>query len=94
MCGLRFLEAVTEVRTINPGVDLDLAQTLAIQFGLGLNRDVTCVEVEEPVIIEHHVKPDLATESPAITQFQVRSSQRAGGLFAEKTGVVDSVGMK
>lgn len=84
------LETVTDVAAENPGIDIDFAQAVAVQPGLGIDIEIAYIGIEEPVIIEHDVKTNLATQAPAVAQLEVSTLEWTSGFLAEEGRVVQA----
>src|SRR5690606_18072540 len=82
------LEAVADADGGDPGVDVGLADVLAVQANGGRDVDVAQIGIQEPAVAELEVGADLGGDTPGIAQAEVAAGQRALAFGAEEGRVV------
>src|SRR5690554_7683174 len=80
------LEAVAETPHDHPGVDLDRADIVSIQAGIGLQVDIPGGGVQGPVIVDQQIDTHLTRSTPGAVQIQIAQSTFLTG----EAGVVDA----
>lgn len=75
---------------VDQRVDIDRADTVAVQARLGIDIDPAQVDAQCAAVAERVVHACMQCQAPGIVQLQRAAGQRAAGIGAEEARVVDT----